>query len=614
MNKKLFKICGCAVLSGIIALSSSVSMSAAVQDHSLEPIVSIKAKDGKLITVRNNDIVPDKNKSVRRKNAGEALPSKFSLVELGQSTSVKNQDYYGNCWTFGAMAAMESNLIKSGNADKNIDLSEKQLTWFNYNGADSNSDKSLFAGKDTFVNFFDYDPYQFGGNIYMSSATLMRRYGAIDDKKLPLYFDDRDYNIDSSFRTQSDIYLKNTYFLESTNYMEYDENLDVISQDILDEPEFTDNLNNIKRKMMEYGAVDASFYASDSIMEYDDADSYWNENTNSYYFDASYKEDDFDNGFRGANHEINIVGWDDNYSKDNFKIKPPKNGAWIMKNTWGSDWGNNGYFYISYYDKSICDFTIFEAENAEYKTDGTTKHEYKNIYQYDGAGIGLTQIFDAEGYEVKAANYFTARNEEALEAISTISAIPDSTLNYEIYLNPDSKSDPTTGKLVSSGKYYFNECGYVTIPLNYPVNLQKGDVYAVVISIEFDFEGQTYYVLPCEITDESDFYVSLDVNDGESAIYYNNEWNAIYKGYDYFGIKLGNAVVKAYTSDGHTDVFGDVNLDGRTSILDATEIQKHLVALAQLSPEQIKIADVNNDGRVSILDATKIQKYLVGLN
>lgn len=58
---------------------------------------------------------------------------------------------------------------------------------------------------------------------------------------------------------------------------------------------------------------------------------------------------------------------------------------------------------------------------------------------------------------------------------------------------------------------------------------------------------------------------------------------------------------------------GDVNLDKRLSVNDATAIQKHLAGIRSLSDEGYALADVNGDGRVSILDATKIQRILCGL-
>lgn len=65
-------------------------------------------------------------------------------------------------------------------------------------------------------------------------------------------------------------------------------------------------------------------------------------------------------GDKYADHEITIVGWDDNYSKDNFSVTPPGNGAFLVKNSWDVDWGDSGYFYISYYDKSLSEPTVLK--------------------------------------------------------------------------------------------------------------------------------------------------------------------------------------------------------------------------------------------------------------
>lgn len=79
-------------------------------------------------------------------------------------------------------------------------------------------------------------------------------------------------------------------------------------------------------------------------------------------------------------------------------------------------------------------------------------------------------------------------------------------------------------------------------------------------------------------------------------------------------IGYNNDFVVRYTEISKTSfIIGDVNGDGKISILDATEIQKYLAELSTLNDEQLAVADTNGDGKISILDATEIQKYLAEL-
>lgn len=58
---------------------------------------------------------------------------------------------------------------------------------------------------------------------------------------------------------------------------------------------------------------------------------------------------------------------------------------------------------------------------------------------------------------------------------------------------------------------------------------------------------------------------------------------------------------------------GDVNGDGKITILDATCIQKYIVQLEDFTDKQKEVADVNGDGTINIMDSTQIQKYIVQL-
>ena len=86
------------------------------------------------------------------------------------------------------------------------------------------------------------------------------------------------------------------------------------------------------------------------------------------------------NGSYGSNcnyHASLIVGWNDNYSKDNFAegYKPDKNGAWIIRNTHGS----SGEYYISYYDPYL-------LNNENMAITSIKSVGYDHIYQYNPSG------------------------------------------------------------------------------------------------------------------------------------------------------------------------------------------------------------------------------------
>ena len=95
---------------------------------------------------------------------------------------------------------------------------------------------------------------------------------------------------------------------------------------------------------MKYGSLDVSYFGQST---YDEESPYYNPKTYAQYVNATEQ----------ANHEVAIIGWDDNFPKEKFLVAPPGDGAWIIKNSWGPDFGDNGCMYVSYYDQSLLTYT-----------------------------------------------------------------------------------------------------------------------------------------------------------------------------------------------------------------------------------------------------------------
>lgn len=430
------------------------------------------------------------SKSGERRAAAAAL-SRFSLVEKNRIPAVRNQGSSDNCWSYGALASLESSLIMKGRAGKNIDLSENHLTWFTYKGANSKS-RSSYAGKDTYLLMRTNSPYREGGNRWFSTATLARWYGAVNQNRTP------DKTVASGLRTVSDFRIKNV--------------------DFLPEPRTSQGKNIIKQYLTTKGAVDASYY--DQI---------------SYYKKINGKTTYYCGQKQSANHEIVIVGWDDMIST------AAGQGAWIVRNSWGSKWGDDGYFYLSYQDKSLCNPTFYEAENAS--------RGYTSVYQYDGVGIGDAQFASAN--KISAANRYTARRDELITAVGTYTGAADSIVTVTIYVSPSGTS-PASGVKKFSKSFAVPYAGFHVLDLGKAVGVPKGYDFAVAVSSSYNDNGKRRYLLPVEVAD-NDYYIaaSIDFKKGQSYINRGKGFRDVTKvaplksGRSAF--EIGNSLAKAYT-------------------------------------------------------------------
>jgi hypothetical protein len=218
------------------------------------------------------------------------------------------------------------------------------------------------------------------------------------------------------------------------------------------------HIANIKTALMTYGAVDASIYWADST---------YNAANSAYYYSGTVTA-------ATLNHDITVVGWDDNYSASNFSHPPANNGAFLIKNSWGTSFGLSGYFWISYYD------TGFGVDVSSVFAGNQPVSNYTTRYDYDPLGW-VNNLGYPHSTTAWFANVFTATASEQLQAVATYVASNNS--SYVIYIYTDVTVGPTTGTLRGTSSGTFSLAGYHTVALNTPVSLTSGRKFSVVMQL-----------------------------------------------------------------------------------------------------------------------------------
>ncbi|MBO5508922.1 MAG: hypothetical protein J5962_00535 [Lachnospiraceae bacterium] len=261
------------------------------------------------------------------------------------------------------------------------------------------------------------------------------------------------------------------------------------------------DLETIKSAVFRYGGAETSIYSQ--LAYVDSVSVFYSPETCSYYYD----------GEEQPNHDIVIVGWDDNYSKSNFTIEPEGDGAFICKNSWGDTFGENGYFYVSYYDTNICNTAVVYTRIAD-------ADNYDNIYQSDLLGwVGQIGFGSSDAY---LANVYTAGENENLAAVGFYATAPGT--EFDVYVVRDFVNEESLKEreLVVSGSMKY--AGYYTVDFPEEIELSDGERFAVVVKIKTPNEEHPV-AIEYNIDERTE---NVDISDGEGYIsLYGELWQNV---------------------------------------------------------------------------------------
>ena len=367
------------------------------------------------------------------------IGAKFDPRGGAYNFPVQNQGELGTCWAFAAANSIESygkHFMETADYSK-WDISELQLAYFMYHRmADPLGGLAGDTVESTISTFNE------GASSVAATYMLAGQMGAVLEADAPY----SSASVASVQGLSPDLAFSQTDF--SLSHAMWLSPLDTAVIKLMLETGYQ-------------GSIDLSF----------DPD-YYNDSTASFYCSGNLT----------PNHEVALVGWDDNYAKENFKVgsRPVSNGAWLLKNSWGTSWGDAGYFWISYEDKSMKNVVFL----------GGKWGSGREVHQYDGTDATCKMTLDNKGW---VSNVYDAGRDEFISGVGFYTTEHNTDYELRVYRNIIG-GDPFSGELLYSHLGEAPYAGYHTWDFASDDLIGSDENFSVCIKLD-NGVGDTKYLL-----------------------------------------------------------------------------------------------------------------------
>ena len=385
-----------------------------------------------------------------------SYPSKYNSYDEGYVTEPKNQGHVGACWAFSAISNIETNALK--NELEKYDFSEAHMLYSLVSSGYSDLEGKVGKYVTTSLN---------GGKVTYPATYYFNNMGQLLEEEWT--FPSSDKTITSSeYKKGRDIITVKNYYLSNLKTS--------------NEMCTNDDIANAKDIIYNTGSIQATIYMDETL---------FSDSNKNYYLANS-------NDATGINHAVVIVGWDDTVSKDNFN-GAERDGAWIVKNSWGTTWSEDGFFYISYDDSFICNtFSYYDGVSEE-----------KFDYSYKASDVVSTPYFVFEG-KAYISSRFKKNDNNSTELLKRVSFGVGENQTYNVYIAKDEDyKNSSNWTLLTTGTSL--SYGILSYDLETPYEIDSD--FALIVEYVAEEGKQTSSLMMCnQDEDTKEMEISSNTN------------------------------------------------------------------------------------------------------